>query len=74
MDSLNFRGVPVQRGEVQRLNCSECHLGTEALLYHVENPHDANCISVFVGDLNLGHVAAEVSQYLCNFLPLYRIT
>ena len=48
--------------------------GTEALLRHVGNPHDANCIGVFVGDLHLGHVAAEVSQYLCYFLPLYRIT
>ncbi len=48
--------------------------GTEVHLRRVENLYDANCIGVFVGDLHLGHIAAEVCLYLCNLLPLYRIT
>ena len=74
MDSLLTFGVYQCRGvKFNDLPAVNVTYGTEALLHHVENPHGANCISVFVGDLHLGHVAAEVSQYLCNFLP-YRIT
>ena len=74
-DSLLVFGVCQCRGvkfnEIPGVNVS---YGTEADLQRLVNPHDTNCIGVFVGDLLLGHVAAEVSLYLCNLLALYRIT
>ena len=63
MDSLLAFGVCQCRGvKFNDLPAVNVTYGTVALLRHVDNPHDANCIGVFVGDLHLGNVAAEVSQ------------
>ena len=61
------------------LGSVEVNYGTRAVLNRVENAYDSNCIGVFVPDnslqlLKIGHVSAEVANYLHPILTSYRIT
>ena len=56
----------------------EIRYGMEATLHIIESIHDPNCIMVFVKQggsfMKLGHIAAEVAEYLHPLLSYYRIT